>query len=133
MAPRPSSPPLSQAARLTKRVRNKLDSDQAVINALMLRRSHKANNTLSAYAAPQRRWQEFCQQRQYDDGELVTEGKMLVFLTDLVETVRVAPGRGTGAKRVKKTKKKGKSPLASHASRTDTTVVSVFNRLTQSR
>ena len=68
--------------------------DRAVVNNAELRansqniltmiRAARSKNTTSAYEPKQQEFRRFCQQKQYQDGETVTEDKLLLFLVEEV-------------------------------------------------
>jgi hypothetical protein len=47
-------------------------------------RAARPKNTMSAYEPKQREFRRFCQRKQYQDGETVTEDKLLLFLVEEV-------------------------------------------------
>ena len=46
-------------------------------------------NTKSAYAGPQRLWHEWCERRQFSDGNAVESKKLILFIDEVVSTRRV--------------------------------------------
>ena len=69
-------------------------ADRAVVNNAELRtnsqnilsmiRASRPKNTASAYEPKQEEFRQFCRRKQYQDGETVTEDKLLLFLVDEV-------------------------------------------------
>ena len=69
-------------------------ADRAVVNNAELRtnsqnilamiRASRPKNTASAYEPKQEEFRQFCRQKHYQDGETVTEDKLLLFLVDKV-------------------------------------------------
>ncbi|KAK4239207.1 hypothetical protein C8A03DRAFT_14388, partial [Achaetomium macrosporum] len=53
-------------------------------NVLSLIRAARPKNTTSAYEPKQKEFRQFCQRKQYQDGETVTEEKLLLFLVEEV-------------------------------------------------
>ncbi|KAK4243908.1 hypothetical protein C7999DRAFT_17800, partial [Corynascus novoguineensis] len=43
---------------------------------------HRPKNTSLAYEPKQREFQDFCRRKQYEDGDTVTEDKLLLFLVE---------------------------------------------------
>lgn len=53
-------------------------------NILSMIRAARPKNTTSAYEPKQEEFRRFCQQKEYQDGETVTEDKLLLFLVEEV-------------------------------------------------
>jgi len=68
---------------------------------LSLIHSKRPKNTMAVYMPKQREFQAFCQQKQYQDSDTVTEDKILLFL---VEEVTNRPLRGKSRKAAPETK-----------------------------
>ncbi|KAL2137536.1 hypothetical protein VTI28DRAFT_9169 [Corynascus sepedonium] len=51
-------------------------------NILSMIHEHRPKNTSMAYEPKQREFQDFCRRKQYEDGDTVTEDKLLLFLVE---------------------------------------------------
>src|SRR5436305_10709445 len=65
-------------------------SDHAITASI----ANQPANTARSYAKAQRLWHEFCADRQFDDGVLVSEEKLVLWLQDIVLQLRI-PERQT--------------------------------------
>ena len=60
--------------------------------------SNRAENTKKAYIVKKNLWSAWCQEREFDDGNTVTEGKLCFWLQDEVFVKRSqTPGAQKGA------------------------------------
>ena len=65
-------------------IQNDIDLHAANVRALALRDASRPTNTVRAYRKHQEEWEMFCRRRGFDDGGIVTENKLLVFLQEEV-------------------------------------------------
>lgn len=77
-----SAQTLSAEARLRKDLQNDADTHAAVTESLGSKIVAQKKNTRKAYATGHRLWREFCKERGFQDGELVSEPKAFPDPTD---------------------------------------------------
>src|SRR5213078_1672561 len=63
---------------------NRAALSAAINNAVTASIACQLANTARSYAKGQRLWNEFCAERQFDDGVLVSEEKLVLSLQDVV-------------------------------------------------
>ena len=73
---------------------NRAALSAAVNNAITASIANQPANTARSYAKAQKLWHEFCADRQFDDGVLVSEEKLVLWLQDIVLQLRI-PERQT--------------------------------------
>jgi hypothetical protein len=61
-----------------------------VNNAVTASIANQPANTARSYAKAQKLWREFCAERQFDDGVLVSEEKLVLWLQDVVLQLRIS-------------------------------------------
>src|SRR5205809_5177759 len=76
--------PLAVMDLLQTSIQNDIDLHAANVRALALRDASRPTNTVRAYRKHQEEWEMFCRRRGFDDGGIVTENKLLVFLQEEV-------------------------------------------------
>lgn len=73
---------------MATQVQINLDNDTANFRAqqaaLALAQTHRPKNTTKAYTRVEKEWRAWCLSRQFDDGDLVHEAKLVRFLTEEV-------------------------------------------------
>ena len=65
----------------------------ALNNAITVSIACQLANTARSYAKGQRLWNEFCAERQFDDGVLVSEEKLVLWLQDVVLQLCYSPSK----------------------------------------
>jgi hypothetical protein len=77
------------AAALERSQSNRAALSAAVNNAVTASIANQPANTARSYAKAQKLWREFCAERQFDDGVLVSEEKLVLWLQDVVLQLRI--------------------------------------------
>ena len=94
------NPPAAEAAALERSQSNRAALSAAVNSAVTASIANQPANTARSYAKAQKLWREFCAERQFDDGVLVSEEKLVLWLQDVVLQLRI-PNKETGRKKRK--------------------------------
>jgi hypothetical protein len=102
---------------LPTNVQNDINLHAANVQALALQEASRPGNTARAYAKRKEEWQRFCRRREFNNSEVVTKNKLLVFLQ---EEVLNRPLRG---KDDDSTARLGASSVETYVS----AVVSIYN------
>jgi hypothetical protein len=86
----PAANKLTEAAKVLERSQsNRAALSAAVNNAVTASIANQPVNTARSYAKAQKLWQEFCAERQFDDGVLVSEEKLVLWLQEVVLQLRI--------------------------------------------
>ena len=94
-------------------------------------KKNRPKNTTRTYNAPQKAWAQFCKEKQFDDGEHVTQDKLLWFLHDIVLTKRVPPKKkALDQETVKKQAKRDRKALEEAMEETRGGLIESDERLT---
>lgn len=117
--PAKNGPTESELLMLERSQSNRAALSAAVNNAVTASIANQPANTARSYAKAQKLWREFCAERQFDDGVLVSEEKLVLWLQDVVLQLRV-PEKKAGKRkgdavnpavlRQKKRRSNGKEP-----------------------
>ena len=83
----PAAPPLAEV--IGRSQRNRADLSAAVNNTITASIANQPANTARSYAKAQKLWHEFCAERQFDSGALVSEEKLVLWLQDVVLQLRI--------------------------------------------
>jgi hypothetical protein len=68
---------------------NRAALSAAVNNTIIASIANLPANTARSYAKAQKLWREFCADRQFDDGVLVSEEKLVLWLQEVVLQLRI--------------------------------------------
>ena len=91
------------------RLRNQEDLDQHEKAVMAKRIANRNPSTAKGYRRGQDAWKAWCRQRNWEDGELVRETKLLLFLKDVVIPLR------TGGRERRSTRDRAESKRARNA------------------
>ncbi|KAE8260648.1 hypothetical protein A4X13_0g227 [Tilletia indica] len=91
-------------SNISSSVRNANELQAAVNNAVEQSVGARPQGTTKSYCPKQSKWQEFCKERKFDDGTLVTEAKILLWLQQSI----VPAGNSRKKARSSLDKKEGK-------------------------
>ncbi|EAW20726.1 uncharacterized protein NFIA_112500 [Aspergillus fischeri NRRL 181] len=75
---------LAGAEALERSQSNRAALSATVNNAVTASIANQPANTARSYAKAQRLWREFCADRQFDDGVLISEEKLVLWLQEVV-------------------------------------------------
>ena len=84
------NPAAAEEAALARSQSNRAALSAAVNNAVTASIANQPANTARFYAKAQKLWREFCAERQFDDGVLVSEEKLVLWLQDVVLQLRIS-------------------------------------------
>jgi hypothetical protein len=84
------NPAAAEEAALARSQSNRAALSAAVNNAVTASIANQPANTARSYAKAQKLWREFCAERQFDDGVLVSEEKLVLWLQDVVLQLRIS-------------------------------------------
>ena len=82
-----AAPPLAEVIERSQR--NRADLSAAVNNTITASIANQPANTARSYAKAQKLWHDFCAERQFDSGALVSEEKLVLWLQDVVLQLRI--------------------------------------------
>ena len=72
---------------------NRAALSAALNNAVTVSITCQLANTAQSYAKGQRLWNEFCTECQFDDGVLISEEKLVLWLQDVVLQLHYSPSK----------------------------------------
>jgi hypothetical protein len=87
--PARKGPTEAELLMLERSQSNRAALSAAVNNAITASIANQPANTARSYAKAQKLWREFCADRQFDDGVLVSEEKLVLWLQEVVLQLRV--------------------------------------------
>jgi hypothetical protein len=94
----PATKNLGEAEALERSQSNRAALSAAINNAVTASIANQPANTARSYAKAQKLWREFCADRQFDDGVLVSEEKLVLWLQEVVLQLRI-PDKLTGKRK----------------------------------
>jgi hypothetical protein len=94
----PATKNLAEAEALERSQSNRAALSAAINNAVTASIANQPANTARSYAKAQKLWREFCADRQFDDGVLVSEEKLVLWLQEVVLQLRI-PDKLTGKRK----------------------------------